>query len=189
MDTRSTSLPDPCKWSRASAIQVSHLSYTYQPLKRFDRLSKLCRCLAKLETYNRKSCKRCCDKLSSKRLVKAGTKVLKHPLPRDGVDMKAVLSKLRVPEAFAAFHDVAWSILNTLGHPEHVQGRSPEMSLKAYTSLKRYRTSAKCRISLASTTKSFLIAHYSKVKLPASLSEVCVPLRLKFSYFDTTSNL
>ncbi|OCL12896.1 hypothetical protein AOQ84DRAFT_417852 [Glonium stellatum] len=158
--------------------------------EKYDHLTQeIGRLVCPFGTHDRKSCQKCCNKRARKHLVKVGIQILEHPLPREEAELKAVLFEISVPEAFAEYRDVTWSILRTLGHPEHAQSRLPEMSLPAYTPLKKYRTSTKSKISLASTTKSFLVAHYSKVRLPASISDVCVPLGLKFSYFDTSSNL
>ncbi|KAI9765661.1 MAG: hypothetical protein M1840_007218 [Geoglossum simile] len=103
---------------------------------------------------------------------------------------QAIVFELGIPKPFAAYRDATWRILSTLGYPKEISASvSPEMLLGEYSQLKGHMSSTSARFSLASTTKSFLVAHYKKLRLPIALSEVIFPLGLDFSYYDTGSEL
>ncbi|KAI9772801.1 MAG: hypothetical protein M1839_002302 [Geoglossum umbratile] len=103
---------------------------------------------------------------------------------------QAIVFELGIPKSFAAYRDATWRILSTLGHPKETSASvSPKMLLGEYSQLKGYMSSASARFSLASTTKSFLVAHYKNFRLPIALSQVIFPLGLKFSYYDTGSGV
>ncbi|PWY75305.1 hypothetical protein BO94DRAFT_578003 [Aspergillus sclerotioniger CBS 115572] len=100
---------------------------------------------------------------------------------------KAILLELAMPESLAVYRDVTWKIASLLGtDPRNSSSRdSPKAKLKDYQQLWSYRKSGiSMALSLASTTKSFRVAHYKKVKIPTSESQVLLPLGLNFTYYD-----
>ena len=107
-----------------------------------------------------------------------------HPLPTNPVLAKAVIFELKVPAAFAAYRDASWKILGTLGHATLVEGLPPKLLISDYSELRRFRTSSTPTLSLASTTKSFLLTHYSHLRFPVTLDEVCRPNGLRVGYYD-----
>lgn len=112
-----------------------------------------------------------------------------HPLPSDPVLSKAVVFELACPKAFAAYRDATWKIIGTLASPNQVEGIPPKMLLEDYSELKKYMNSTARRFSLASTTKSFLITHYSNPTFPVGLEDVCLPCGLKLGYYDVGRNV
>ena len=107
-----------------------------------------------------------------------------HPLPSSTVNANVVVFELGCPEAFAAYRDATWKILGRLATSKQMERREPQLLLRDYSELKAYKNSSICQLSLASTTKSFLKTHYSSVRFPANIDDVCLPNGLKFGYFD-----
>ena len=112
-----------------------------------------------------------------------------HPLPVSQVHAKAVIFELCCPVAFAAYRDATWIIISTLGQGKLIDSFEPKILLSEYSELKRYSSSLTFTLSLASTTKSFLRTHYSYLKFPVGLEEVCRPNGLKLGYYDTFSKV
>ncbi|KAK2801761.1 hypothetical protein FQN51_005126 [Onygenales sp. PD_10] len=140
------------------------------------------------EPHDRGPCPKCYQNRCLRRLAKTGIKVFEHPLPRDAVLIKVVLFELGIPESFAALRDATWSILSTFSSRENANPQTPKEFLSEYSPLGTHRTSkAEYKVSLASKTKSFLVSHYSRVRLPVDFSKVCVPLGLCWSYYDKSS--
>ena len=112
-----------------------------------------------------------------------------HPLPSSTINANVVVFELGCPESFLAYRDATWKILGKLATPKKMQGREPQLLLRDYSELKAYRKSSTCRFSLASTTKSFLNTHYSNVRFPASIEDVCLTNGLKIGYYDTLTKV
>jgi len=111
--------------------------------------------------------------------------VHEHPLPADGSLAKAVVFELDCPQAFAAWRDCTWGIITELGRRAEYPGQPPLVELDEYVGLAPYMiTSPRPRITLASTTKSFLNTHYATVRFPVSLEQVCLPNGLRYQLFD-----
>ncbi len=110
-----------------------------------------------------------------------------HPLPANPVQAKAVVFELGCPKSFTAYRDVTWRILGTLACPKQMESAEPWLVLCDYSELKAFMKSRMGRVTLASTSKSFLKTHYRGVHLPVSLNQVCVPNGLKLGYFDTST--
>ena len=94
-------------------------------------------------------------------------KILVHefPLPLDTVQSKAVIFELQCPQAFVAWRDATWKVLNDLGRGKQVPSQSPPVLLFDYSEIKTHVTSKRPVITLASRTKSFLKSHYSAIRL------------------------
>ena len=115
--------------------------------------------------------------------------IYEHPLPTNQVLAKATVFELQVAASFAAYRDALWKIISTLGHAKLVEGLLPKVLLSDYSELKRFKNSSTPTLSLASTTKSFLLTHYSHVRFPVTLDEVCRPNGLKVGYYDEISKV
>lgn len=119
--------------------------------------------------------------------------VYEHPLPSDHVVAKAVIFELACPAIFALYRDTSWKIISKLSFPALEESMKPRCSIREYEQLQRFRNDTTSSFSLASTTKSFLITHYSRLSFPVEWESerdgVCRPNGLKLSFFDTQSSI
>ncbi|KAI0880451.1 uncharacterized protein GGS22DRAFT_84023 [Annulohypoxylon maeteangense] len=131
-------------------------------------------------THDQYTCPKCqLDKRRSRMTIRA----FESPLPENTVMAKAIVFELRCPEALASYRDATWAILHGVAKPSQEVGIKPRICLQDYSGLKMYAR-VPGSISLASTTKSFLMTHYRGKKFPVDLDQVCYPNGLKLSYFD-----
>ncbi|KAI1100418.1 hypothetical protein F4804DRAFT_46400 [Jackrogersella minutella] len=114
-------------------------------------------------------------------------KAFEAPLPESIVMTKAIVFELRCPEALASYRDATWAILYGVARQKQEPGLEPRLCLQDYSELQQY-AKVPGHISLASTTKSFLMTHYKERKrFPVDLDQVCLPNGLKLAYFDDVS--
>ena len=131
-----------------------------------------------------------CPKCRMERMAgRMKIQVHEHPLPTSSVLAKAVIFELKCPGAFAAYRDATWKIISALGHAKLTPGFEPKVLISEYSELRRFRNLSRFTLSLASTTKSFLITHYSHLKFPVGLDDVCRPNGLKVGYYDAFSQV
>ncbi|KAI1412715.1 hypothetical protein F5Y13DRAFT_199582 [Hypoxylon sp. FL1857] len=130
------------------------------------------------------SCPKCyLNKIRSRMVIRA----FESPLPESTVMAKAVVFELRCPEALAAYRDATWAILYRVARQTQEPGIEPKVKLQDYSGLHMY-AKVPGKISLASTTKSFLMTHYrERKKFPVDLDQVLLPNGLKLAYFDEAS--
>ncbi|KAI0895087.1 hypothetical protein F4806DRAFT_90268 [Annulohypoxylon nitens] len=134
-------------------------------------------------THDQHTCPKCqLDKRRSRMTIKA----FESPLPENLVMAKAIVFELRCPEAFASYRDATWTILHKVAKQSQEAGVEPKVCLQDYSGLQAYAR-VPGSISLASTTKSFLMTHYRGKRFPVDLDQVCYPNGLKLSYFDKAS--
>ncbi|KAI1207799.1 uncharacterized protein F4807DRAFT_469017 [Annulohypoxylon truncatum] len=134
-------------------------------------------------THDQYTCPKCqLDKQRSRMTIKA----FESPLPENTVLAKAIVFELRCPEALASYRDATWKILHGVAKQSQDMGIKPKVCLQDYSGLQEY-SKISGSISLASTTKSFLMTHYRGKKFPVDLDQVCYPNGLKLSYFDKAS--
>ncbi|KAF2229858.1 hypothetical protein EV356DRAFT_570800 [Viridothelium virens] len=112
-----------------------------------------------------------------------------HPLPENKYQLRTVIFELGCPETFAVYRQVTWQILAALGIENQLQLTAPRIVLGDYSPLQPYNDSDVRSISLASTTKPFVMTHYASIRFPVSFSEVCMPNGLKLAYYDEATNL
>ncbi|KAI0848819.1 hypothetical protein F5Y00DRAFT_270020 [Daldinia vernicosa] len=126
-------------------------------------------------------CPKCqLDKKRSRMAIKA----FESPLPESPVMAKVMVFELRCPEALAQYRDATWAILYRVARQSQDSGVEPKLCLQEYSGLQFY-AKVPGRITLASTTKSFLMTHYKeRRKFPVELDQVCLPNGLKLAYFD-----
>ncbi|EGO02914.1 hypothetical protein SERLA73DRAFT_70404 [Serpula lacrymans var. lacrymans S7.3] len=109
------------------------------------------------------------------------------PLPEDISCAKAVVFELDCPATFAAWRSATFHLLVDVCTPpeDRPSAVSPHTILPSYLALSTYMThDFYQRITLASITKPFTIAHYRDVKIPSSIREVCVNNGLSFKIYD-----
>lgn len=138
------------------------------------------------KVHNERNCTKCYLERKSRRFK---IKAHEHPLPSDPVLAKVVVFELRCPKVFSAYRATTWRILSTLALPSQEESNIPHVLLQEYSELKRYARSINSRFTLGSTTKSFLVTHYSHPRLPAPLGDVCLPNGLRLHYYDTVSKI
>jgi hypothetical protein len=135
-----------------------------------------------VKIHDDRHCKKCyLERKASRFRIKAH----EHPLPSDPVQAKEVVFELACPKAFAAYRDITWSIIASLGSPALTEGAIPQLLLGDYSELRQYMVPMPRRFSLASTTKSFLMTHYANLKFPCPSEDVFLPNGLKVGYYDT----
>ncbi|KAI1454605.1 hypothetical protein F4805DRAFT_306772 [Annulohypoxylon moriforme] len=131
-------------------------------------------------THDQYTCPKCeLDRQRSRMTIRA----FESPLPENLVMAKAIVFELRCPEALASYRDATWAILHGIAKPSQEEGIKPKICLQDYSGLQAYAR-VPGNISLASTTKSFLMTHYRGKKFPIDLDQVCFPNGLKLSYYD-----
>ncbi|KAF9890132.1 hypothetical protein FE257_006293 [Aspergillus nanangensis] len=109
-------------------------------------------------------------------------------LPTNETAKSAVLLELAIPPALAAYRDMTWHIITTLGTPFAGKHNKPQIQLRDYGQLSNYFRGKSTDFGLASTTKSFLKAHYKGVKLPASERDVLLPSGLTLQYYSKSQD-
>ena len=125
------------------------------------------------ERHDPGRCKKC--KLSQQ-VDSMWIDVFEWPLPQNDVQCEAAIFELGCPGNFAAYRDITWCIVQDLGRLPDTSGDTPRVALFSYDPLKSFteRSYASQRITLVSTTKSHLKAHYRNAKFPVALSLVKV---------------
>ncbi|KAJ0423879.1 hypothetical protein BJY00DRAFT_309697 [Aspergillus carlsbadensis] len=107
------------------------------------------------------------------------------PLPDDEDDIKNVVFELECPQWFAKWRDVTWMILDDYGRPQTREPSHMEMDLLDYPALKAFHSYRAQRLTLASTTKSWLNTHYSTQSFPVGFEKIALPNALRFSLWDS----
>jgi len=115
-----------------------------------------------------------------------------YPLPRNEIQARAAVFELCCPSGFASWRDVTWRIVTAIGGNEdhQVQPKEPtQVVLQKYTQLTPYVKSDIGRLTLASTTKSFLVSHYHDIAFPVDVSKVCLANALKYRLYDSLNDI
>ncbi|KAF2084345.1 hypothetical protein K490DRAFT_49259 [Saccharata proteae CBS 121410] len=110
-------------------------------------------------------------------------------LPTDVPTAKAVVFELSCPSAFAAYRDSTWLVLGILACPQDARRYhpAPKLGILEYTKLSQFHEGGNPSVTLALTKKSFLSTHYSSVKIPVELEQVCLSNGLRLKMFDGES--
>ncbi|KAL3452963.1 hypothetical protein BJX65DRAFT_302864 [Aspergillus insuetus] len=138
-------------------------------------------------SHDIRGCRHCFYMRSRRRLE---IKVHEDFLPMEHhneIQQRSIVFELKVPRAFAAYHEATWNIVNRLCPDLSTPTQSKaELLLSEYTQLKTYCNNQKnACFSLASPTKSFLKTHYGCRGLPARTDCVLLPHGLTWSYYDS----
>ena len=165
---------------------------------KYDRLIKRTGNLSctYVETYDHRvdlisqhssSCKKCKLKREAGKLK---TPVHEWPLPENDILSKLVIFELRPPQYFKGWRDITHT-LSCRYSPEGVlkSQPSPAVVLHDYPALSAHCSNTYRGITLASTTKSFLKAHYSSRNVPCAESEVFKNHGLRYNMFNSASNV
>ncbi|PBL01452.1 hypothetical protein ARMGADRAFT_1073734 [Armillaria gallica] len=114
--------------------------------------------------------------------------VHEHPLPDDTEMAKMVVFELKCPTVIQHWRVATYTILHDLCTPSSALKESPAeppMTLASYHPLQKYISEGLGRVTLASTTKSFLQAHYKDPKIPSTEAQVCLCSGLKYQLYDS----
>ena len=113
------------------------------------------------------------------------TKIHEWPLPHSHLHRWVVIFELDCPPEFCAWRDATYKMLAEVFAVRSATGSSRQ----AYGNirqdkLKQYFSDRGQRITLKSSTKSFLKSHYSSRSHPTSIGEICVESGLTFHLHD-----
>ncbi|KAK7434635.1 hypothetical protein VKT23_020101 [Stygiomarasmius scandens] len=138
----------------------------------------------------RRDCPKC---ILKKAMQKLEIQIHEWPLPRDANAAKAVVFELNCPQTFAIWRDATSILLGDLCKLDRGQPADPAVTLDKYTVLSKLNITrgVESRISIASTTKSFLNSHYNKIKLSKAQSEdnVLVDNALSYKLYDSVAKI
>ena len=164
----------------------------------YDRLIKLAGSLSctYVETHDHRgnlisrhssSCRKCELERKARKLK---TPVHEWPLPENDILSKLVIFELRPPQYFTGWRDIT-HMLSRRYSPEGIlkSQPSPTVVLYNYPALSTYCSNKSPRITLASTSKSFLTAHYKSKKGPCAESDVIKNHGLRYNMFNSASNV
>jgi hypothetical protein len=110
------------------------------------------------------------------------------PLPSTQLDAEAAVFELECPDAINIWRSVTYKIMCDLGGSSRSARTEPHCTLGSYSALSSWTSrirSSSHRITIASSTKSFLHSHYSSTLVPTTAAAVCVNNGLTFQLFDT----
>lgn len=131
-------------------------------------------------------CERCqCETDASEMDIE----VYEWPLPSNQLQAESVVFELMCPEVFRVWRDATYQILCDVGSSDRGDEVDPHYVLTDQDGLGRWNPeleTSDCRVTIASSTKSFLQSHYSTVVIPASENDVCVNCGFSFRFFDTS---
>ena len=132
--------------------------------------------------YKKKSCRRCKLECQARSLK---IRVHEWPPPSSKVHAQRTVFELSPPHAFSVWRDTTYMILRDICRPPVPYSRDkPEILLDTYSGLSRWAVKNR-RITIASTTKSFVDqTHYKTVRIPAQEHSVLVNNGLSYKLFD-----
>ncbi|QRW06904.1 kinase-like protein [Ceratobasidium sp. AG-Ba] len=107
------------------------------------------------------------------------------PLPSETLDAQNVVFELQCPEEIDLWRSATYKALCDLGGSTREGEANPHCKLDGYDGLSSRVKHPRHRITIASTTKSFIHSHYRTTKIPSVESMVCVNNGLRFQLFDS----
>lgn len=135
--------------------------------------------------HDRKRCHKCYLGRKAHRLK---IDLFEYPTPADSSEAKAVIFELQCPEAYAKYRNATFKIASRFASAHNTQA-APKVLLKDLFDLQRFKRASMEGVSLASHSKSFIATHYESVRLPTTLSKVCVRNGLKLGYYEQGSGI
>jgi hypothetical protein len=139
--------------------------------------------------HAKKTCVKCRLAREATSIGNTGILADEWPLPERDDLAKRVIFELAVPTSVQLWRSVTYMILWDIGSSQYkARQQQPEHQLQAYEGLSSYgRFHTSNRVSIASTTKSFMRSHYKKPKIPATEEAVCTPNGLSYQLYDDHS--
>ncbi|KAJ7089853.1 hypothetical protein B0H15DRAFT_839505, partial [Mycena belliarum] len=132
-------------------------------------------------------CRRC---ILQKQADGMSITVFEWPLPENDVLKRLVLFELRLPAVFSIWRDTTYYLAkNHSKSPQTSASNTPEVILQNYSQLAPSFASniPKQRITIASTTNSFLRSHYEKHSFPCSETDVILNHPLRYELWETAA--
>lgn len=133
-----------------------------------------------------------CEKCRLKALASSlNIDVHEWPLPESDLAAKAAVFELDVPIIVSKWRNTTYSLLVDFFSPAtHEIGREKFYTLHSFTGLNHFtKMEPSSRLQLASTVKSFVIAHYNNKKVSGvTQAEICVPHGCKYGLYDSAKN-
>ncbi|CRG89375.1 N-(5-amino-5-carboxypentanoyl)-L-cysteinyl-D-valine synthase [Talaromyces islandicus] len=135
-------------------------------------------------THDDRGCEYC---YCVRRRYRLKIKVHENFLPSKAIQKRAVVFELGIPQSFDVYREATWRIIDTLCNPPSSPASPPPHKLlQEYGPLSTYdRRRHTGRITLASSTKSYLGTHYRWQKLPAKATQILLPFGMKMAYYDS----
>ena len=116
--------------------------------------------------------------------------IYEWPLPAHEAELRAAVFELACPQAFAAWRNLTWMLIQDLGRITSEAGKSVEHTVCNYHGLREYQCqSSNSRITLASSIKSSMSSHYAQVRFPTTPSDIFRKNALHYLYYDTGSQI
>ena len=106
------------------------------------------------------------------------------PLPEDTYAARTVVFEIDPPVVFRIWRDTTYMILFDICTKTKPNSAGLPTELQKYHSLGRYKPTAS-RVTLASTSKSFLDTHYKDATIPSTVTKVLVKNGLNFGLYDS----
>ncbi|KAK0456871.1 hypothetical protein EV421DRAFT_1755305 [Armillaria borealis] len=134
-----------------------------------------------------RNCQKCSFEKQAKSIV---IKVHEHPLPALMSMSKMVVFELACPDVIHDWRETTYTLLHDIFSPSSNQcgyTGSPA-KLGSYSPLQPYISGKTGRMTLASTTKSFLSTHYRSLTFPTDEDQVCLPCGLTYKLYDSSQD-
>ncbi|KAI9376640.1 hypothetical protein BJX61DRAFT_530656 [Aspergillus egyptiacus] len=106
------------------------------------------------------------------------------PLPEDDGLAKSFVFELACPRWFTKWRDTTWKIADDYCRTQDRVPSRPELILPQYRATRNFATFHGQRLTLASTTKSWVNTHYKSQKFPVNFDSIAVPNGLHLSLCD-----
>lgn len=128
------------------------------------------------------SCDKCDLETKAQKLT---IQVHEWPLPNDEDKAKNIAFELDCPRWFAKWRDITWKIVDDYGRPQARVPSRMEMNILEYPATQTFVTKLGQRLTLASSTKSWLNTHYKTQNFPVTFDTIAVSNAFHFSLWDT----
>ena len=109
------------------------------------------------------------------------------PLPENDILSRLVVFELRLPKDFGIWRDATFSLARRYTSEAPKTNPPPVPVLCDYPALSIYFEARTTKLTIASTTKSFLVAHYRSQKFPCDEHQVVKDHALRYDLFDNSS--
>ncbi|KAB5582293.1 hypothetical protein GE09DRAFT_1197755 [Coniochaeta sp. 2T2.1] len=110
-----------------------------------------------------------------------------NPLPADDLMAKVAVFELGGCPELEEYRDVTYFLIVKLGTETLEPSIPPRCSVREYVQLQGFARPSEPSFRLVSTTKSFFYTHYATMSFPVPLSDVLRSNRLKYGYYDETT--
>lgn len=128
------------------------------------------------------SCGKCTLETEAQKLA---IQVHEWPLPENEDKAKNIVFELNCPAWFAKWRDITWKLVDDYGRPQARVPARMEMNILEYPATLTFAAKWDQRLTLASSTKSWLNTHYKAQNFPVTFDTIAVSNAFNFSLWDT----